>query len=302
MKILILGVSGMLGHTLFFYLNRKKENEIYATIRNKEEINRFFPSDFYKKIISDINVFNIKTVKDIIKNIKPELVINCIGIIKQLKEAKNSKISITINSLFPHQLAEICEENNSRLIHISTDCVFSGKKGNYKENDYADADDLYGRTKYLGEVDYPNSVTLRTSIIGHELKHGVSLVDWFLAQKGNVNGYTNAIYTGFPTIEFAEIIDKYVITNPDLKGIYHVSSKPVSKYDLLQQVKKIYKKDITIIPYTDFRIDRSLDSSKFNSATGYRTPSWEELVLKMYNNYLENRSLYKNSDKIEKDR
>ncbi len=293
MKILILGITGMLGHTLFFYLNKKKEYDIYATIRNKEEINRFFPTNLHNKIISDINVFNIETVKDIIKNNKPDVVINCIGIIKQLKEAKNSKISITINSLFPHQLAEICEVNNCRLIHISTDCVFSGKKGNYKESDYADADDLYGRTKYLGEIDYNNSVTLRTSIIGHELKHDVSLVDWFLAQNGNVNGYTKAIYTGLPTIEFAEIIDKYVITNPDLKGIFHVSSNPISKYDLLQLVKKIYKKNITIIPYNDFKIDRSLDSCKFNSTTGYKTPSWEELVLKMYNNYLENRSLYK---------
>ncbi len=131
MKILVLGITGMLGHTLFFYLNKKKEYDIYATIRNKEEINRFFPTNLHNKIISDINVFNIETVKDIIKNNKPDVVINCIGIIKQLKEAKNSKISITINSLFPHQLAEICEVNNCRLIHISTDCVFSGKKGKY---------------------------------------------------------------------------------------------------------------------------------------------------------------------------
>ncbi len=180
------------------------------------------------------------------------------------------------------------------MIHISTDCIFSGSKGNYTEADLSDATDLYGRTKYLGEVEYPHCVTLRTSIIGHELKTDLSLIDWFLNQTGIVKGFTKAMYTGFPTIEMERIITNSVIPNETLSGTYQVSSAPISKYDLLSLVKSVYKKQIDIERFDDFAIDRSLDSSKFQLATGYKPPSWDEMIEDMYADFL-NESCYANT-------
>ncbi len=292
-KILILGVTGMLGHTLFYYLSKNELYDVYATERGKDDLNKCFPAMMLKKVVSNVvNADDIQTVQKTIEMIEPDVVINCIGIIKQLKEAKDSIISIKINSLFSHQLAEICKKMNCRMIHISTDCIFSGKDGNYKEEDFADANDLYGRTKYLGEVDYPNAITLRTSIIGHELKNKISLIDWFLSQKNSVNGFKKVIYSGFPTIEFAEIIDKYVLINTKLKGLYHVSSEPISKYDLLKLVSDIYHKDIQINLDDNFIINRSLDSNRFKKVTGYSPPAWKDLIIKMHNDYLERKDIY----------
>lgn len=173
----------------------------------------------------------------------------------------------------------------ARLIHFSTDCVFSGKQGQYKEDDFADAYDLYGRTKYLGEVDYENAITLRTSIIGHELESKRSLVDWFLNQSSEVKGFRKAIFSGLPTIEIARIVREYVIPNPKLRGLYHLSVDPISKYDLLRMVGTIYGKDIAIIPDDELIIDRSLNSDRFRSATGFKPKPWLELVEAMHNEY-----------------
>ncbi len=179
------------------------------------------------------------------------------------------------------------------MIHISTDCVFDGKKGNYSDNDHANADDLYGRTKYLGEVTYPHCVTLRTSIIGHELKGRYGLIDWFLSQEGHTRGYTRALYSGFPTIELARIISDYVLPNESLSGTYHVSSDTISKYELLKKVAQKYGKKIDIEPFSDFVLDRSLDSSLFMEKTGYIPPSWSDLIDEMHNDYLAHRSWYR---------
>jgi dTDP-4-dehydrorhamnose reductase len=164
------------------------------------------------------------------------------------------------------------------MIHFSTDCVFSGKKGNYLESDQSDAEDLYGRTKFLGEVSYPHTVTLRSSIIGRELKARLGLIEWFLCQKGPVHGYKNAIYTGFTTDEMSKILLNVIIPNPALSGVYHVSSDPISKYDLLRLVKEKLNLETEIIPDEGFRCDRSLDSSRFRSLTGYTPPSWEQMI------------------------
>jgi dTDP-4-dehydrorhamnose reductase len=164
------------------------------------------------------------------------------------------------------------------MIHFSTDCVFSGKKGNYLESDQSDAEDLYGRTKFLGEVSYPHSVTLRSSIIGRELKTRLGLIEWFLCQKGSVHGYKNAMYTGFTTDEMSRILLNVVIINPGLSGVYHVASDPISKYDLLRLVKEKLSLQTEIIPDEDFRCDRSMDSSRFRSLTGYTPPSWEQMI------------------------
>jgi dTDP-4-dehydrorhamnose reductase len=176
------------------------------------------------------------------------------------------------------------------MIHISTDCVFNGKKGNYTEVDPSDAEDLYGRTKFLGEVSYPHTITLRTSIIGRELKTRLGLIEWFLAQKGEIQGYKKAIYSGFTTDELSRIVMDYIIPRPDLSGVYNVSSDPISKFDLLGLAKESFRHNVNISPNEEFIIDRSLNSTRFRQATGYNPPSWPEMIEMM----TQNSSLYEN--------
>jgi dTDP-4-dehydrorhamnose reductase len=281
MKILILGGSGMLGHRLWIGLGR--EHEVWATVRG--ENNPFpavpeFPPDHIRYRVEGM-VF--EEVTRALASIQPDLVINCIGLIKQMGHlARDPLFSITLNALLPHRISLICRTAKIRMIHISTDCVFSGRKGNYVETDQSDAEDLYGRTKFLGEVQYTHTITLRTSIIGQELKTHLGLIEWFLAQTGQIKGYQKAIFTGFTTDELARIILNYVIPHPELYGVYHVSSEPVSKYDLLCLAKEAYHKaDVEILPDQEFVSDRSLNSTRFRQATGYQPPSWPEMIEKM---------------------
>lgn len=285
-KILILGVTGMLGHTLFTELSKNEKYDVYATARSLHGLSQCFSPDLLRKIREDVDGNNFDTVIRALASIQPEIVINCIGLIKQLPLASDPLTAITINAQLPHKISLACGAAGARMIHISTDCVFDGLKGSYTENDLSNAIDLYGRTKFLGEVQYPHCITLRTSIIGHELKGGYGLIDWFLAQKGKIRGFTKAIYTGFPTIEMARIIEEFVVPNTELSGLYQVSSESISKYDLLKLVAQKYGKNIEIESYDDFYSDRSLDSSKFRNATGYKPPSWVELVDKMHHNYM----------------
>lgn len=275
----------MLGHVLFDILSQSNCFDVSGTVRNIEGVNKWLRAELLSKIIDRIEADNYDGLKKLIFEKSPDVVINCIGIIKQLPMANDPLVAIGINALFPHRLAQLCGEQGCRLIHISTDCVFSGQKGNYSENDPSDAADLYGKTKYLGEVRYPHSITLRTSIIGHELKGKYGLVEWFMAQNQKIRGYRKAIFSGFPTIELARIISDYVIPNDELNGIYHVSSEPISKFDLLNIIAKKYKKNIEIEPYDGACENRSLDSSAFHNATGYNPPSWEKLVDNMYQHY-----------------
>lgn len=280
MKILILGGSGMLGHRL--WINLRKEHEVWVTVRG--EHNPFpevpeFPQEFIRYRVDGM-IFD--EVTRALASIQPDLVINCIGLIKQMGHiARDPLFSISLNTLLPHRVSLICRTAKIRMIHISTDCVFSGRKGNYIESDQSDAEDLYGRTKFLGEVYYPHTVTLRTSIIGQELKNHLGLIDWFLAQNGTINGFQKAIFTGFTTDELARIIMQYVIPNLELKGLYHVSSDPISKYDLLMLAREAYHKDIAILPENDFFSDRSLDSTRFRQITGYQPPAWPEMIAEM---------------------
>ena len=205
--------------------------------------------------------------------------INCIGLIKQQGHlAKDPLFSLALNAMLPHKISMVCKAAKIKMIHISTDCVFSGKKGNYLESDQSDSDNLYGRTKYLGEVSYPHCITLRTSIIGHGLKNKLGLIEWFLAQTGSVKGFTKAIFSGFTTDELSKIILNYVIPNKNLSGLYQVSSEPINKYALLMLTKKYYQKDIEIIPDYEFVIDRSLNSDRFRKEANYQPPSWPEII------------------------
>lgn len=277
MKILILGGNGMLGHQLLTDFKHKYDVKITLS-KSKDAYNYTDDNVFY-----NINANDIKSIDAVINVYQPDYVINCIGIIKQLDLAKEYIPSIEINSCFPHKLTTICEKYKCKLFHISTDCVFNGKDGNYTESDYSNAEDLYGRTKFLGEVDYStNVITLRTSIIGRELQNHKSLVDWFISQNNKtVKGYTNAIYTGFTTKELGNIISMIIDHYPDAHGLYNVSSNKINKFDLLQLIKRKYSLNIEIEPYNEFYCDRSLNSDKFRNKFNYLPPSWEYMIQNM---------------------
>ena len=278
MKVLVLGGDGMIGHQLFNGL--QNEYEVKATVRN--------PLSYYESVNSynlENSYFNVDATKTddfekILKDYKPDVTINTIGITKQRKIKDYEINNLKVNALFPHEINKLAEGVGSRFIHFSTDCVFSGKKGNYRENDESDAVDIYGRTKYLGEIVDDKALTIRTSFIGLELFRKVSIVEWFLSNKENqIEGYKNAIYTGLTTIEMTRVISKVIKEFSDLTGIYHVASEPISKYDLLVYLAdKLKIESIKITENHNFHCDRSMDASLFNSQTGYRPPSWSVML------------------------
>ncbi len=279
-NVLVLGANGMLGSTIIRFFTQSKYFNVTGAVRSQASV-KFLPNSIKKSIVTDINAEDMPSIKNLILKLQPDVVINCIGIVKQKSEVNDPLLALPINSLFPHQLARCCHNLGVRLIHFSTDCLFSGRKGMYKETDDADALDMYGISKRLGEVDYENSITIRTSIIGHEINGNSSLISWFLSQEGRVEGYKNAIFSGLPTIEISKVIKDYVIPNPELRGVYHVSSDPINKYDLLSLVARTYAKDIELDENKDFVINRSLDSSRFRGLTGYNPPPWPELISSM---------------------
>ncbi len=280
-KVLILGAGGMLGHTLAGIY--KHQYETLATIRKNSAFYRQYPIFDGVELVEGVDAFMPDSIQDVLTKIRPHVVINCIGIIKQLPEAENYISSITVNALFPHQVAQICANINARLIHISTDCVFNGRKGMYTESDPSDAEDLYGRSKFLGEVgNMANTLTLRTSIIGHELNTTHGLLEWFLSQSGKtVKGFRKAIYTGFTAQELGRLISKIIDYHPNLHGLWQASSDSITKYDLLNLVKNVYQAPIEIIPDDAVTIDRSLDSTRLRQTIGYTPPTWEHMVLSM---------------------
>ncbi len=281
MKILVLGASGMLGNAMFRVLSEKSDWQVYGAIRS-ENSKKFFPVNLAKHLLSGVDVEQHDSLLQAFIRTRPDVVINCVGLIKQLADADDPLQAIPINALLPHRLARLCELSNARLVHMSTDCVFSGEKGKYSETDPSDATDLYGKSKFLGEVGYSHTVTLRTSIIGHELQSAHGLVDWFLSQQDKCKGYRRAIFSGLPTVELARLIRDVVIPRPELSGLYHVAAQPISKYDLLRLVADSYEKPIEITPDDAVAIDRSLDATRFQQATGYVAPSWPELIKLMH--------------------
>lgn len=284
-KILILGAGGMLGHVLFMKMSKCPGFDVYGTVRKINKIKCVLNGDPSLKVIDGVDAYDMDTIKGSMKEIKPGVVINCIGIIKQLPESNDPVTAISINALLPHKLAALCLEQNTRLIHFSTDCVYDGKKGRYTEKDAFTAKDLYGITKYAGEVSGKKCLTIRTSVIGHELGTRFGLIEWFLSQQKRVKGYSKAIYSGFPTAETADVLIKYVIPNEGIEGLYHLSSEPISKYELLKLIAKKYNKSIEIVPSAEVDEDRSLDSSRFRNISGYIPPKWDRLVDLMYDHY-----------------
>jgi dTDP-4-dehydrorhamnose reductase len=279
-KILIFGVNGMLGHAIFKYLNSLKKLRVFGTLKSKST-NKFMSKFNKYNLLKGVDVENKENLLKIFKQTKPDVVINCVGLTKHSPQAKDFSKMIYANSFFPHHLVNLSSRYNARLIHISTDCIFSGKKGNYVENDFPDALDLYGKSKLLGEINYPNTITLRTSLIGHEVNKTQNLLEWFLSQSGTIKGYRKAIFSGLTTFEISKVISDYILPNSKLQGLYHLSSKAINKYDLLNLIKNVYEKSINIIPDDALIIDRSLNSSNFRKATGYSVKPWNLMIKEM---------------------
>nr|WP_232371721.1 SDR family oxidoreductase [Leptospira ainazelensis] len=274
----------MLGSAVFRGLSENSSFYVVGTNRSRENL-RFFTKGEQERIQSGFDVLNNDDLLELFLKVKPDLVINCVGIIKQQKAAKDPLVVLPINSLLPHRLSNLCKLVGARLVLVSTDCVFNGKKGNYLEGDLPDAEDLYGKSKEIGEVlDENHVLTIRTSIIGHELDSSYSLVNWFLSQEVRVKGFKKAFFSGLPTCEMAEIFQNYIIPNAKLSGLYHVSSERISKFDLLNLIARIYDKKIQIDGSDDVVIDRSLDSAKFRNATFYSPKPWPDLILTMKKN------------------
>ena len=279
-RILVIGGTGMLGHKLVQQLSDRFD--IYTTIQGDfSTVERFGIFD-EAKTISQTRLEDECSVRHAIGRSKPDVVINAAGIIKQLPASSDVIATLTINSILPQRLYQLSREHGYRLILISTDCVFSGQKGNYTESDEPDAKDLYGRSKLLGEVIGDRCLTIRTSFIGRELETSHGLVEWFLSNRGKkVKGFARAIYSGFPTVVFADIMANLLVEHPDLDGLYHISSDPIDKCRLLSLVSREYKANIGLDPDESLVIDRSLDSTRFRTATGFAPPPWEEMVAQM---------------------
>lgn len=281
LRVLVLGASGMLGSTMFRTLSKDPQFETFGSIR-EASAKRHWAAELQDALIPNVRLDGGSGLLAALSLAKPDIVINCAGIIKQLPIANDHLESLALNATLPHRLAKYCDIMGARLVHFSTDCVFSGAQGSYKEEDFPDAHDLYGRTKFLGEVTYGNSITLRTSIIGHELNGSKSLVDWFLSQSCEVKGFTKAVFSGLPTIEVARVVKEYVIPYPELSGLYHLSVDPINKYELLSLIANTYGKTIKIIMDDKLVIDRSLNSDRFRKATGFQPKTWPDLIKDMY--------------------
>jgi dTDP-4-dehydrorhamnose reductase len=277
-KILVLGAYGMLGHELFYKLG--EEHDVYATARKRKDVVSQKINN--SRIIDGIDAFAHANVEQVIEKVSPDVVINCIGLIKQLSATSEPTTMMYLNSVFPHEVANLANTIGARVIHFSTDCVFSGKRGRYTIQDRSDAEDLYGQTKYLGELPYKNCLTIRSSIIGPELETKNGLLGWLLSQKGKaIRGYKNAIYSGFTTLEMSRITSLVIDKHPELHGVWQVASEPISKFDLLTMINERMELDIDIEPDWSFICDRSLDGSEFNEMTGYLPPDWPRMINEM---------------------
>jgi dTDP-4-dehydrorhamnose reductase len=277
MKILILGGSGMLGHKLWQVLSRT--HECFVTFRKSFDAYRAFGIFDERRSVCHVDVLRHDVLERVFASVSPQVVVNAVGIVKQLKEATDPLRSLEINAALPHRLALLCRRAGARLIHVSTDCVFSGERGCYIESDVTDARDLYGRTKALGEVTCDGCLTLRTSMVGRELETSHGLVEWFLGQRGGtVKGFSRAIFSGLVTAELARIIDRLICEQRDFSGLYHLAALPISKYELLCRVRDRLSVPVTIIPDDSVSCDRSLNGTGFSKATGIEPASWHEMV------------------------
>lgn len=283
MKILVLGASGMIGQTMFRVLAQHPGWQVTGAVRGQH-----YEGIGPGVVLCGKDLCNSDHVAQLFLQAKPQVVVNCVGLTKHLPEGNQPIPALITNALLPHRLAEQCAIAGARLIHVSTDCVFSGATGNYRESDVPDPTDVYGRTKVLGEVTAGQVLTLRTSTIGHENGTANGLLEWFLSQD-ECKGFRHAIFSGLPTVEFARVVRDLVIPNSSLSGLFHVGAAPIDKLSLLRLIARVYRRSTLISEDDSFRIDRSLNSERFTLAAGYRAPAWPELIESMYKDYLSNR-------------
>jgi dTDP-4-dehydrorhamnose reductase len=279
MRILILGGNGLIGHKMYQLISNNYQ-DTWVTLRNN--LSSYSYSEIYnsEKVIDKIDLSNFKLLLNQLNVLNPDVVINACGItIRRGIDAFKSN-SIILNSALPHFLNEWVVSNNKRLIHFSTDCVFSGKKGDYLDNDIKDAIDIYGLTKSMGEViDSKCAITLRGSMIGRELENKTELLEWFLHQKNNViKGFTNVIYSGITTVRMAEIILKIINEYPNLSGIYNISSEPISKFDLLKKWNDKFSINATIEIDKNYTSNKNLISDKLFKIIQLEQPIWDDLI------------------------
>jgi dTDP-4-dehydrorhamnose reductase len=275
MKVLLIGGDGMLGHRI--YEVWKQRHEVVPTLHHDRARYEYLPEELKSRARFGIDVANLNYLAEILAEERPALVFNAAGIVKQREEAGSPLPCIEINALFPHRLALLCRLAGARLVHLSTDCVFSGRKGNYSESDLPDPPDLYGRSKLLGEVGDAGCLTLRTSMIGLEWSRKASLVEWFLSQTGGVRGYSQAIFSGLTTTELARAIEHLVVEDA-LDGVWHLAAEPISKYALLAGLNRRLGLELEIREDDTFRCDRSLNASALFQRTRYRPPSWDLML------------------------
>jgi dTDP-4-dehydrorhamnose reductase len=279
MNILVLGATGLLGNAMLRALAKTPNAIVHGTIRHEAVRRLFSPEDAARLVmVGDLEI--PEQLERLFKTLRPDVVVNCVAVGRPAPA--DPVRSIRAHALLPQRLSYLCRASRARLIQISSDGVFSGSRGSYTEDDPPDADDIYGISKLLGEVAGPHAITLRTSIIGHELQSRDGLLEWFLSQQDQCRCYTRAIFSGFPTIVLAGLIRDIVIPRPELHGIYHVASRPISKFDLLQLVANRYGKNIELIRDDRVSVDRSLVADRFERATGYVAPDWPALVELMY--------------------
>jgi dTDP-4-dehydrorhamnose reductase len=289
-RLLVLGTTGMLGHTLMRELGGVEDLEVCGSARDVGPLRGAFSDRLLEQVVPGVDASDMDCVRRLLKDVQPDVVVNCVGLVKQSPRVDDAVDTITLNALLPRLLARECADSGIRLIHVSTDCVFSGDRGNYVETDIPDPRDLYGRSKLLGEVTAAPALTVRTSIIGHELQSRRSLVDWFLSQTGEVKGYTRATYSGVTTAEFARLLRSVVLPRPDLTGLLHVASAPISKYELLRLIAREYGWAGRLVAFDGFVCDRSLSADALFRRTGYRPPPWPEMIAEMRRSALPSRS------------
>lgn len=280
MKIIVLGGAGMLGHKMFQTL-REGFPGVACTVREDPSTPPLDGVDLLQgdDVLRGVDVADAPALERLLAGSEPDVIVNCVGVIKQIEDGRSAVPCIALNALLPHQLALLAARWGGRVIHFSTDCVFDGTRGGYTEDDVPDARDLYGKTKALGEIAYDNALTLRTSFIGRELDRNLSLLEWFLAQDGKtVKGFGKVLYSGVTTLEIAGIVARLVTGNPGLSGLFQVASQPVSKHDLLLLLREAFGLDVEILRDDSVVSDRSMQGRRFAEATGVTVPPWEDMV------------------------
>lgn len=276
MRCLIFGGDGMLGHQLLASLSAR--HEVRVTLRRTPAEYAHYGIFHSADCFYGVDVERPETVERAFSEFHPEAVVNAVGVVKQRREIDPRRM-LEVNAVFPRRLLALCQTYGSRLVQLSTDCVFSGRRGGYVPDDAIDAEDVYGLSKYLGELNEAPAITLRSSIIGLELARKTGLVEWFLAQRGTIRGYTRAIYSGLTTIEMARVVELCLTEHRDLCGVRQPASQPIDKFDLLSRLsQKLSRKDLTIQPDDSFVCDRSLSGQEFTARTGYRAPNWNVML------------------------